>query len=81
MDVTKKQQQVVLHVGCGPQPEERLHPQFKSAGWRQVSVDSDGTCNPDIVASMTDLSMLDSDTFDAVWSSHNRGRTCRPTRW
>jgi hypothetical protein len=40
------------------------------AGWRQVRVDLDPQTRPDILASITDLSAIGSETVDAVWASH-----------
>ncbi len=60
----------VLHVGCGPYLEAKLHSIFRER-FREVRLDIDPECKPDIIASMTDMSVVPSATMDAVWSSHN----------
>ncbi|TWB51470.1 class I SAM-dependent methyltransferase [Nitrospirillum viridazoti] len=61
----------VLHVGCGVHRPEKLHSLFHSSEWREVRLDIDPAVQPDIVASITDLSMVADGSVDAVWSSHN----------
>jgi len=61
----------VLHVGCGLARPERLPVCFRTAGWQEIRLDIDPNVRPDIVASITDLSLVDSGSMDAVWSSHN----------
>ncbi|MEN9866847.1 MAG: hypothetical protein RL748_2437 [Pseudomonadota bacterium] len=60
-----------LHVGCGRANYERLPVCFRNPGWREIRLDIDPSVRPDIVASITDLSMLPDDCVDAIWSSHN----------
>jgi len=61
----------VLHVGCGPKSGTGLHPAFSGPNWTEVRFDIDPTVEPDIVGTLTDLSMIRSGSVDAVWSSHN----------
>ena len=61
----------VLHVGCGPCNPLNLHERFRSAEWKEVRLDIDPQVKPDIVASLTDMSAVESDSVDAIWSSHN----------
>lgn len=61
----------LLHVGCGSASPERLPNCFKSAQWHEVKLDVDPKVKPDIVASLTDMSVVASASVDAVWSSHN----------
>lgn len=63
--------QRVLHVGCGPANPLNLNERFRSSGWVEVRLDIDPSVRPDIVASLTDMSAVASETVDAVWSSHN----------
>ncbi len=51
--------------------KETLHPTFHGPEWRELRLDINPGVAPDIVASITDLSIVDSDSVDAVWSSHN----------
>jgi SAM-dependent methyltransferase len=59
----------VLHVGCGPNEPSRLHAMFE--GWLEVRLDIDPDVRPNIVASMTDMSPVETGSMDAVYSSHN----------
>lgn len=61
----------VLHVGCGPADPARLHERFRDGQWRELRLDIDPRVAPDVVASLTDMSAIDSGSVDAVWSSHN----------
>ena len=60
-----------LHLGCGRLTKLNSTPEFKNNHWDETRVDIDEKVNPDIVASMTDMSVIDSDKFDAIYSSHN----------
>ena len=61
----------VLHVGCGPLAAEKLHESFKGGDWEEVRLDINPGAHPDIVASITDMSVVPSGSFDALYSSHN----------
>ena len=60
-----------LHVGCGPNYKDRTTPGFASDDWKEVRLDIDESVNPDIISSVLDLSVIDSESFDAIFSSHN----------
>jgi SAM-dependent methyltransferase len=60
-----------LHVGCGPNYKNHTTPTFASENWQEVRLDIDKSANPDIVSSVLDLSIIDSESFDAIFSSHN----------
>jgi SAM-dependent methyltransferase len=60
-----------LHVGCGPARPERLPVCFKTGNWQEIRVDIDPNVAPHIVASITDLSPVEDESVDAIWSSHN----------
>jgi len=62
---------LVLHVGCGSRGATALHEAFRGPGWRELRLDVDPAARPDIVASMTNMPMVDSASVDAVFSSHN----------
>ena len=59
---------VVLHVGCGPHSNGALPDLFPPAEWREVRLDIDPTAKPEILASMTDLSMIEDGAVDGVFS-------------
>lgn len=61
----------LLHVGCGMPNPKRLPACFHRPGWREVRFDIDPQVKPDIVGSITDLSMIPDASIDAIWSSHN----------
>lgn len=62
---------VVLHVGCGAANPNKLHPLFRGPNWRELRLDIDPAAQPDIIASITSMPDVPSDSVDAVWSSHN----------
>ena len=55
----------VLNVGCG---SAKIHHTFD--GWAETRLDIDPAVKPDIVGDMLDLSVMDYDSYDAVYSSH-----------
>jgi hypothetical protein len=59
---------VVVNAGCGPLGGARLPALFDT--WQQLRVDLDPGVEPDIVASVTDLSAIPSESANAVWSAH-----------
>lgn len=61
----------LLHIGCGSQGVEALPPLDWDHEWRHLRVDIDPDVEPDIVANMTDLHMIESDSIDIVFSKHN----------
>jgi len=60
-----------LHVGCGSLDKNGATPEFAKALWDETRLDIDEDVNPDVVASITDMSPVASSTYDAVYSSHN----------
>lgn len=65
-------QKILLNVGAGPRNSPaRLPPGFCNAHWREVRVDIDPNNEPDIVGSMLDMATVDTESVDAVFSSHS----------
>ena len=60
-----------LHVGCGRLTKEHSTPEFMKDKWTETRLDIDESVNPDIIASLTDMSVVDSNSFDSIYSSHN----------
>lgn len=65
-----KKMQKLLHVGCGPQHILGQHG-FDTANWQELRLDIDHSVSPDIIGTMTDMSSVQDDSMDAVYSSHN----------
>jgi predicted SAM-dependent methyltransferase len=59
-----------LHVGCGPQNKSGIKG-FNSDEWKEIRFDIDESVNPDIQGTLTDMSLVDSSSVDAIFSSHN----------
>ena len=59
---------VFLNAGCGTPGDTRLPPVFRK--WNQIRVDVNPSLNPDLVASIADLSAIPDGTMDAVWCAH-----------
>lgn len=68
--ISKAEDKVLLHVGCGRKQIGNLPDHFAS-GWTEIRYDIDPSCAPDIVGDITDLSAIEDGSIDAVWSSHN----------
>jgi len=58
----------VLNVGSGP-AGHKLPEGFD--GWQELRVDQNPDMEPDIVAPMTAMVMVESESVDAVWCSHS----------
>jgi tetratricopeptide (TPR) repeat protein len=61
----------VLHVGCGGYNPKSLNERYKNEEWKEIRLDINKDVRPDILASLTDMSAVESNSVDAVWSSHN----------
>ena len=60
-----------LHVGCGQAKKDSTTPIFNTDDWTETRLDIDSSVNPDIVASIQDMSMILDNSYDAIFSSHN----------
>jgi len=63
--------QKLLHVGPGTDYKEQTTHVFNTSNWLETRLDIDPNVDPDILASITDMSDIEDNTFDAVFSSHN----------
>ena len=62
----------LLNAGSGPIGGiDRLPAFFRSSEWREVRLDINPAAQPDIVASIVDLSSIKPQSIDAIWCSHN----------
>ncbi len=62
-----------LHVGCGLNKKDNTTDVFSRDEWEEtrLDIDPDETINADIIASITDMSMIKDGSYDAVYSAHN----------
>ena len=60
-----------LHVGCGHKRRHQTVRAFANPEWKEVTLDIDEGVRPDIVDKLPELSQVDPDSFDAVYSAHN----------
>ena len=61
---------VFLHVGCGRMAKMDLKG-FNSDEWKEIRFDINKNVNPDIIGTLTDMSLVESSSVDAIYSSHN----------
>jgi len=59
-----------LHVGCGPNDKSQIKG-FNNNSWKEIRFDIDKNVNPDIVGTLTDMSLVKTGSMDAIYSSHN----------
>lgn len=60
-----------LHVGCGPKRKNQTTRGFDTPEWRELRLDIDEGVQPDIVGTMLDMSAVENESVDAIFSSHN----------
>lgn len=68
---TQNRTMICLHVGCGPPSVGLVHEAFSGKDWKEIRLDLDPAVQPDVVASIADLSPVQTESVDSVWSSHN----------
>ena len=66
-----RENKVFLNVGCGPKTTPVQFPIFQDTSWREVRLDIDPDLEPDVLASISDMSMIEDGTADAIYSCHN----------
>ena len=69
--MTERSVKTFLHVGCGPVHKENTTAGFSSDSWRELRFDIDANVNPDYIGTMTDMSAIEDNFVDAIYSSHN----------
>jgi SAM-dependent methyltransferase len=60
-----------LHVGCGPKNKQQTTQEFAQSDWQEIRLDIDPAARPDIVGTMLDMSAVETESMDAIFSSHN----------
>lgn len=58
-------------MGCGPKKKDQTVPALNSDDWHEIRLDIDPRVKPDVVGTMTDMSLVDSGSVQAIFSSHN----------
>ena len=59
-----------LHVGCGPLNKYNCNG-FDNHEWNEIRLDIDESVGPDIVGTLTNMSLVETESVDAIYSSHN----------
>ena len=60
----------LLNVGCGWSNISELKG-FNNDNWKEIRLDIDNTVKPDVVGTLTDMSLIETASVDAVYSSYN----------
>ena len=61
----------LLHVGCGQKRKDQTTKGFNTSEWKELRIDIDPGAQPDLIGTMTDMHAVESNSVDAVFSSHN----------
>ena len=61
----------VLHVGCGSATIAKMTDGFRTGEWAEIRFDINPDVHPDIVGTILDMTAVDDQSVDAVYSSHN----------
>lgn len=60
-----------LHVGCGRKSKNQTTKGFNTDSWIECRFDVDASVEPEIIGSMTNMVTIETETIDAIYSSHN----------
>lgn len=60
-----------LHVGSGPKNPKKIPEVYNPEEWKEIRLDINPDVQPDIVGDIKGMPDVDSDRFDALYSSHN----------
>ena len=60
-----------LHVGCGQKRKNQTTVGFNTNEWNEIRFDINESYQPDLIGTMTDMHTVESDSMDALYSSHN----------
>ena len=60
----------LLNVGCGLSNISQIKG-FDNDDWKEIRLDIDSAVKPDVVGSSTDMSLIETGSVDAVYSSYN----------
>jgi len=60
----------LLNVGCGYSNISQLDG-FSDSDWKEIRLDIDKQVKPDIVGTLTDMSLVETSSIDAIYSAYN----------
>lgn len=60
-----------LHVGCGQKRKSQTTKGFNNGDWNEIRFDIDESNQPDLIGTMLDMKSVESNSMDAIYSSHN----------
>ena len=60
-----------LHVGCGTKYKNATTRGFNTPEWNELRLDIDPKVKPDVIGSITQMTSVQSQSMDAIYSSHN----------
>ena len=60
-----------LHVGCGTKYKNATTRGFNTPEWNELRLDIDPKVKPDVIGSITQMTAVQSQSMDAIYSSHN----------
>lgn len=61
----------LLHVGCGASRLQQTTSGFNDGSWLEIRFDINTLNNPDLIGNMINMSVVESGSIDAIFSSHN----------
>jgi len=60
-----------LHVGCGTKFKNATTRGFNTPEWNELRLDIDPKVKPDVIGSITQMTAVQNQSMDAIYSSHN----------
>jgi len=60
----------LLNVGCGMSNKSQLRG-FNNDNWKEIRLDINNAVKPDIIGTLTDMSLIETASVDAIYSSYN----------
>ena len=60
----------LLNVGCGMSNISQLKG-FNNDNWKEIRLDINNAVKPDVVGTLTDMSLIETASVDAIYSSYN----------
>lgn len=60
-----------LHVGCGPKRKGQTVSALNTDEWHEIRLDIDPSVSPDVIGTMVDMSLVETSSVHAIFSSHN----------